>query len=87
MRALGFSLLASSAFFAACTLITDVDREKIPDDPTPMFPQLDAGDSGGGEEPEPPDAAMSEPDAAPDAGSPPPADSGSDAAADAGDGG
>jgi len=86
MRALGFSLLAGSAFFAACTLITDVDREKIPEDPAPSFPELDAGDSGSGEPEDPPDAAMSEPDAEPEAG--PPVDSGTDAAPDAGgDGG
>jgi hypothetical protein len=84
MRALGFSLLAGSTFFAACTLITDVDREKIPEPPPPVFPQTDAGDSGSDVEEDPPDASTTEPDAAPEG---PPADSGSDAAADAGDGG
>jgi hypothetical protein len=89
MRALGYTLLAGSAFFAACTLITDVDREKIPEPPDPTFPQIDAGDDAGGDDDgELPDATVDEPDAAgPEAGSSDAGDSGSDAAPDAGDGG
>lgn len=30
-----------------CTLITDVDREKIPDPPLPSFPEVDAGTQPG----------------------------------------
>jgi hypothetical protein len=61
-----------------CTLITDIDREKIPQPPTPTFPEVDAG-------PQPPESV---PDAgAPDASLPPrepPEDAGSDAGLDAG---
>lgn len=49
MRALGCTLIAGSALFAACTLITDVDREKIPQTPPPTFPQADAGDASAGD--------------------------------------
>lgn len=28
---------------SGCTLITDIDREKIPDPPLPPFPEVDAG--------------------------------------------
>jgi hypothetical protein len=88
MRTLGWTLLAGSAFFAACTLITDVDREKIPEQPDIVFPQNDAGDAGGDEPDDLLDAAMSEPDAPePDAGTPDAGDAAADAAGDAGDGG
>jgi hypothetical protein len=32
---------------SGCTLITDIDREKIPDPPLPPFPEVDAGDQPG----------------------------------------
>jgi len=60
MRALCWTLAPSfSAFGTAaraallgivasgCTLITDIDREKIPDPPLPPFPEVDAGDQPG----------------------------------------
>jgi hypothetical protein len=34
--------IAQCALFG-CTLITDVDREKIPEPPQPPFPEVDAG--------------------------------------------
>jgi hypothetical protein len=34
--------IAHAALFG-CTLITDVDREKIPEPPQPPFPEVDAG--------------------------------------------
>jgi len=72
-----------------CTLITDVDREDIPEPETPTFPEVDAGPIP---EPSGPDASAPEtPDAsAPDAGDADPADAGPDASAppaDAGDAG
>ena len=36
------SALTGSAL-AACTLITDVDRQDIPEPPQPTFPEIDAG--------------------------------------------
>lgn len=88
MRALACALLAGPAFFAACTLITDVDREKIPEPPDIVFPERDAGDAGGEDPDDTPDAAMVEPDASSsDAGPADAGDAGSDATADAGDGG
>lgn len=80
--------LASSALCAlllagglgACTLITDVDREKIPRPPTPTFPEVDAG----------PQPTPSVPDASvPDASVTPeePVDARTDAGLDAGDAG
>ena len=32
---------------SGCTLITDIDREKIPDPPLPPFPEVDAGTQPG----------------------------------------
>ena len=32
---------------SGCTLITDIDREKIPDPPLPPFPEVDAGPQPG----------------------------------------
>ncbi len=88
MRTLGWTLLAGSAFFSACTLITDVDREKIPEEPDITFPENDAGNDGGDDDDDELDAAVSEPDAGePDAAPLDAGDAGSDAAADAGDGG
>jgi hypothetical protein len=61
----------------ACTLITDVDREKIPQPSTPPFDEVDAGP-----QPTLPDAGEM-----PDASLPPeeePLDAGSDAGLDAG---
>ena len=84
MRALGCTLTAGSALLAACTLITDVDRERIAEPDPPAFPMLDAGreDAAMTEEPDASEPVLDsgtppEPDAAP------PADGGSDA----GDGG
>lgn len=37
----GAALLGIAA--SGCTLITDVDRTKIPDPPLPTFPEVDAG--------------------------------------------
>jgi hypothetical protein len=71
-----------------CTLITDVDREKIPVTERPPFPEVDAGHfDAGGENPEPgDDVSDAGSDAAPgdaeDAASPGPAD-GADATSDA----
>jgi hypothetical protein len=59
---------------SGCTLITDIDREKIPDPPLPPFPEVDAGPQPGLDASVPPelDAGAVEPDAgdggAPDAG-------------------
>jgi hypothetical protein len=36
-------LLTLSSAWCGCTLITDVDREKIPEPPQPTFPEVDAG--------------------------------------------
>lgn len=60
--------------FAAsgCTLITDIDREKIPDPPLPPFPERDAGAQPGLDASTPPEL---------DSGVPP------GSAVDAGDGG
>lgn len=82
-------LLLGCALVPSCTLITDVDREDIPEPPQVLFPENDAGtpDAATPAEPDPevtPDAggagdastpAVPEPGAAPDAG-----DAGSDAA-------
>jgi hypothetical protein len=68
-----------AASLSACTLITDIDREKIPQPESPVFPEIDAG-------PQPTEGG---PDAGtPDASVPPegPADAG-DAGLDAGAGG
>jgi hypothetical protein len=66
--------LALVLFGAACTLITDVDRERIPVTERPPFPEVDAGRSpdasapdegsdGGAAAPGPEDAATSPVDA------------------------
>jgi hypothetical protein len=62
--------LAAGAL-GACTLITDVDREDIPEPQQPTFPEIDAG-------PLPTDPApdASTPDASPDASPPEPTDAG-----------
>ncbi len=73
---------------SGCTLITDVDRDKIPEPETPVFPEVD-----GGPIPEPSTPDASPPDGLPDAGTPDTADAGdagedaSVPAADAGDAG
>jgi hypothetical protein len=61
---------------SGCTLITDIDREKIPDPPLPPFPERDAGAQPGLDASAPPEL---------DAGAPPGPDAGD--AGDAGDGG
>jgi hypothetical protein len=79
----GAALLTLASAWCGCTLITDVDREKIPEPLRPTFPEVDAG-------PQPtlplPDASV--PDASvplepPDAGDA--ADAGSTDGADASD--
>lgn len=60
-RAAGAVLV--SGVVAGCTLITDVNREDIPDPPRPTFPEVDAGPLP----PEPTEDA-SAPDAPGDAG-------------------
>jgi hypothetical protein len=55
--------LLGYALLSACTLITDVDREKIPEPQTPPFGEVDAGPIP---EPSTPDA--SPPASLPDAG-------------------
>jgi hypothetical protein len=88
----GFSRLRREAApmlalcLSGCTLITDVDREKIPQPQTPTFPEIDAGpqpadpvlDAGTPDASLPPEA---EPDAGSDAGLavPDAGDAGSDA--------
>jgi hypothetical protein len=37
------ALLALASAWCGCTLITDVDREKIPEPLRPTFPEVDAG--------------------------------------------
>ncbi len=81
-----FAWLASAAL-GACTLITDVDRQDIPEPTPPTFPEIDAG-------PLPSDPVLdaSAPDAS-GAAPPPTADAGdadaspNDAAAPSGDAG
>jgi hypothetical protein len=76
-------VLLIAGTLSACTLITDVDRERIPQPMTPTFPEIDAG----------PQPVPSGPDASvPDASVPPeePGDAGADgggldAGGDAGD--
>jgi hypothetical protein len=55
---------------SGCTLITDIDREKIPDPPLPPFPEVDAGPQ--------PDIDASSPQLLPEAGADaaPPVDAG-----------
>jgi len=91
--ATGALLLAAVGLSASgCTLVTDVDRSKIPAETPPDLPGPDAGDDeepppaedAGEQEPPPdaaPDAAVPEDAAAPpevpvDSGEPPPADAG-----------
>ena len=90
MRALCWTLAPSfSAFRTAaraallgiaasgCTLITDIDREKIPDPPLPPFPEVDAGSQPGLDASTPSER---------DAGTPPDAlDAGDGGASDAGE--
>lgn len=70
----------------SCTLITDVDREKIPVTERPPFPEVDAGHFDAGATPEPGDLSDAGGDGAPgdaeDAASPGPVE-GPDAAPDA----
>jgi hypothetical protein len=66
------ALLAVAA--SGCTLITDIDREKIPDPPLPPFPEVDAGPQPGLDASVPSEA---------DSGAPP-LDAGDDGGADAG---
>jgi hypothetical protein len=79
-RVWAFAWLVGSALaggsLPACTLITDVDRQDIPEPPTPTFPEIDAGPL-----PSEPVLDASVPDAADAA---PPA---TDAGADGGDAG
>jgi hypothetical protein len=65
---------------SGCTLITDVDREKIPQPQPPTFPEVDSG-------PQPSDPGLDA--GAPDASLPPepPLDAGSDAGLDPADAG
>jgi hypothetical protein len=63
---------------SGCTLITDIDREKIPDPPLPPFPEVDAGQQPGLDASTP-----REVDSGPDAAAPP-ADAGDAGALDAG---
>lgn len=77
-------VVLAGVLLSRCTLITDVDREKIPELQTPPFTEVDAGPIP---EPSTPDA--SPPGALPDAGA---ADAGGDPDAsssggDAGDAG
>jgi len=70
-------VLLVAGSLGACTLITDVDRERIPQPMTPTFPEIDAG----------PQPAPSVPDASvPDASIPAeePVDAGADGGLDAG---
>lgn len=62
--------LALGLGVSACTLITDVDREKIPQPPTPVFPEIDAGPQPANPVPDAgaPDASLP-PEPTPDAGS------------------
>jgi hypothetical protein len=74
--------IASAALFG-CTLITDVDREKIPQPVQPTFPEVDSGPG-----PEQPIVDAAVPDAAVDGGDA--LDAGAldaDTPVDAGDGG
>ena len=76
---LGCTCALVAGSLSACTLITDIDREKIPQPEAPVFPEIDAG-------PQPTDDG---PDAGtPDASVPPDgtADAGGDAGLDGGDG-
>jgi len=61
--------LVGALLVSGCTLITDVDREKIPEPVTPPFTEVDAGPI-----PEP---------STPDASPPPPLDAGASDAGDA----
>jgi hypothetical protein len=70
-------LLLGCTLLPACTLITDVNREDIPTDPTPVFPEDDAGSDAAVSEPEP----VTPVDAGTDAG-----EALSDAGVDASDG-
>ena len=73
LRPGGVGVLLAGAL-GACTLITDIDREDIPEPVPPTFPEVDAG-------PQPaPDAASPPP--LPPA---PPLDAGGDAGSDGGD--
>jgi len=81
---LGCAVALVAGSLGACTLITDIDREKIPQPTTPVFPEVDAG-------PQPTDPVLD--GGAPDASLPPeePTDAGGDAgvdvSSDAGDAG
>jgi hypothetical protein len=75
MLRLGASVLLGGALLSGCTLITDVDREKIPEPVTPPFTEVDAGPI-----PDPTTPDASPPDALPDAG----ADDAGDASVDTG---
>jgi hypothetical protein len=74
LRTLGSAFFLSCTLSSACTLITDVDRQRIPTEEPPVFPENDAG----------PDAAPNEVDPV-DAGSPDAGESLTDAGADGGD--
>lgn len=88
LRTLGSAFFLSCTLSSACTLITDVDRQKIPTEEPPVFPEDDAG-ADAAPPPEPdevepvdaglPDAGESLPDAGADGG-----DEIVDAAVDAG---
>lgn len=85
MRALGCTLIAGHALIAACTLIADVDREKIPEPAPPPLPEFDAGHQpdaadAGSEPSAPEDAGADSGDASPEA----PLDAATDAADAAG---
>jgi hypothetical protein len=66
----------------ACTLITDVNREDIPEPETPLFPEVDAGPI-----PEPPVPDAGAPDAAAEDAGTPDAGEVDAGASDAGDAG
>lgn len=64
MRALAYTTALGFAL-AACTLIADIDREKIPE-PMPLpFPEVDAGTEPDAAEPPPENEVDAAPDTAP----------------------
>jgi hypothetical protein len=80
-RCIGVGALVGSALLPGCTLITDVNREDIPEPVLPTFPEVDAGqipdppvedagvpDSSAPSEPEPLDAGRDAGGSIPDAG-------------------
>jgi hypothetical protein len=78
---LGSALLLGNVT-SACTLITDVNREDIPEPPPPVFPESDA--SVDASQPPLPEDGGADVGTATDAGDASPVDGGGDAQADAG---